>query len=308
MWTGAEHKAVIAAEIRRLGYRFDDEVLKASYDLYAPLQERAPRSGIKTHRELVYGLDERHRLDVHVSENGLHKPAPVVVFFHGGGYIAGARSPLPGLIYDNVPNFFARHGMIGVNATYRLAPRAQWPSGGEDVGRAVGWLKGNIANYGGDPERIFLLGHSAGATHVATWTFMEKVHGMKGPEISGAMLISGVYAALHREFSAETPRQNQFDYYGDAIEQWSEMAPFDHIKPGHPPVFVISSQYEPYYFSWPSVALLGALLKCDRRMPWHRFLPDHNHVSSALQINSDCDTLGPDLLDFIAHVDVRPEE
>lgn len=80
------------------------------------------------------------------------------------------------------------------------------------------------------------------------------------------------------------------------------MAPFDHIKPDHPPVFVISPEYEPYYFSWPSIALLGALLKCDRRIPWHKFLPDHNHVSSALQINCDIDSLGPDLLDFIASV------
>ena len=76
------------------------------------------------------------------------------------------------------------------------------------------------------------------------------------------------------------------------------MAPFEHVKPDHPPEFVISSGYEPYYFSWPSMALL----KCDRRIPWHKFLPDHNHVSSALQIDCDIDSLGPDLLDFIASV------
>ena len=292
----------VVSEIRRLGANFDDAVLKASYALYAPLQEQAPRQGIDVHADIAYGGDARHRLDIHVATKGVMQPAPVVVFLHGGGYIAGTRSPLPGLIYDNVPTFFARHGMIGVNATYRLAPQFKWPGGGEDVGRVVAWLVNNIASYGGDPRRIFLLGHSAGATHAATWTFMRDIHGPMGPRIAGAMLISGVYAALHPQFSTETPRQNQFDYYGDDMQRWAAMAPFEHITPGHPPVFVISSEYEPYYFAWPSVALLGALVKCDRRMPRHKFLPDHNHVSSALQINSEIDTLGPELIDFIVSV------
>jgi len=299
--TGEEQRRV-AAEIRRLGPVFDDAVLKASYELYAPLQQQTLKHGIKVLKDLAYGIDPRQRLDLHIPETGLAGTAPVVVFFHGGGYIGGTRSPLPGLIYDNVPTFFARHGMIGVNATYRLAPQHQWPSGGEDVGRVVAWLAGNIARYGGDPTRLFIVGHSAGATHAATWTFMEQVHGSLGPRIAGAVLISGVYAALHPRFSADTPRQNQFDYYGNDVARWADMAPFGHIKRDHPPVFVISSEYEPYYFSWPSVALIEALLKCDRRMPWHKFLPGHNHVSSALQIDCEIDTLGPDLLEFIASV------
>ena len=166
-------------------------------------------------------------------------------------------------------------------------------------GRTVDWLAQNITRYGGDPKRIFLLGHSAGATHAATWTFMKMIHGANGPGVAGVMLISGVYAALHPQFSSDTPRPNQFAYYGSEVDKWAAMAPFGHIEPGHPPAFIIASEHEPYYFSWPSVALLGALVRCDRRMPWHKFLPGHNHVSSALQINSEVDTLGPDLLQFI---------
>ena len=295
-------KHLISDQIRRLGPIFNDAVLKASYELYAPLQERAPKGAMAVHKDLAYGDDPRQRLDVFVPDHRPGGGAPVVIFFHGGGYVAGSRSPIPGLIYDNVPTYFARHGMIGVNATYRLAPQHQWPSGGVDVGLAVRWVANNIGKYGGDPARIFLVGHSAGATHAATWTFMEKIHGAGGPGIAGAMLISGVYAALHPQFSNEGPRQNQFDYYGNDMASWNAMAPFGHIKHDHPPVFVISSEYEPYYFSWPSTALMGALLQCDRRTPWHKFLPGHNHVSSALQINSEIDTLGPDLLNFIASV------
>lgn len=292
----------VAAEIRRIGPAFDDSVVARTRALYEPLQRRAPREGHEMHRDLAYGDDPRQRLDVFMPKRSGEAPAPVVAFFHGGGYVGGERSPAPGLIYDNVAAFFARHGMVGVNATYRLAPTNKWPSGAKDVGKVIAWLATNAARFGGDPSRIFLVGHSAGATHAAGWTFMDSIHGATGPRVAGAILISGVYAALHPRYSAETPRPNQFAYYGEDTALWAAMAPFDHIRPGHPPVFVVVSELEPYYFIWPSVALVDALVRCDRRMPRFRCLPDHNHVSSAMQINSEVDSLGADLLDFIEAV------
>lgn len=289
----------LAEEIRRLGQTFNEDVLKATYALYKPLQERAPKDGVKRHNDIAYGADERHRLDLFVPE----RPAgrmPVVVYFHGGGYVAGARSPLPGLIYDNVPTFFARHGMIGANATYRLAPQHKWPAGAADVGATVAWLRENVGRYGGDPARIFVMGQSAGATHVATWTFMETVHGAAGPRIAGAILLSGVYAALHPQFSEGRPMPNQIAYYGEDTAKWGGMSPLQAIKPDHPPIYLCVAEYDPYPLAWPSVALLDALVKVDRRMPWFRVLRDHNHVSPAMQINAEVDTLGPELLAFIA--------
>jgi alpha/beta hydrolase fold len=57
-----------------------------------------------------------------------------------------------------VPLYFARKGMVGVNATYRLAPAAKWPAAAEDVKVLVAWLKSNAARFGGDPNRIYLIG------------------------------------------------------------------------------------------------------------------------------------------------------
>lgn len=296
----SEEAARVAAEIRRMGPVFNEDVLRATYALYVPLQRRTSREGVRAERDIAYGEHPRQRLDVFTPEQRV-SGAPVVAYFHGGGYIAGERSPVPGVVYDNVPRFFARHGMVGVNATYRLAPAHKWPSGGADVGRVVRWLHENAAQYGGDPQKIFLVGQSAGATHVATWTFMERVHGADGPLAAGVMLISGVYAAQHPDYGMETPRPNQFAYYGDDPTKWPAMAPFDHVKPGHPPVLLTTSEYEPYYFVWPSLALASSLMKRDRRMPWFRTLPDHNHVSPALQIGCEIDTLGAELLQFISH-------
>lgn len=289
----------VAAEIRRMGAVFDEEVLRATYALYVPLQRRVDAGGVRVDRDLAYGEDARHRLDVFTAEQST-RGLPVVVYFHGGGYIAGERSPVPGVVYDNVPRFFAKHGMVGVNATYRLAPAHRWPSGGEDVGRVVRWLRAHAARYGGDPGKIFLLGQSAGATHIATWTFMESVHGAEGPLVSGAMLISGVYAAQHPDYGMETPRPNQFAYYGEDLAKWPAMAPFEHVKADAPPVLLTVSEHEPYYFQWPSLALAAAILRRSRRMPELLTLAEHNHVSPALQIGCEIDTLGDALLEFIA--------
>jgi triacylglycerol lipase len=276
-------------------------VLKATYAIYKPLQERAPKDGVEVHKDIAYGPDERHRLDLFVPERRPGWPAPVVIYFHGGGYIGGARSPLPGLIYDNVPTFFARSGMVGVNATYRLAPKVKWPAGAEDVGGVVSWLRDNVARYGGDPSRIFIMGQSAGASHCATWAFMDKVHGAKGPGIKGVILLSGVYAAYHPEFHASGPASpNHLAYFGEDTSKYASMSPLSVIKPDHPATFISVTEFDPYPLSWPSFALANAIERVDKRAPWFRVQRNHNHVSPAMQINSAVDDLGPELLEFIA--------
>jgi hypothetical protein len=78
------------------------------------------------------------------------------------------------------------------------------------------------------------------------------------------------------------------------------MSPINHVRAGHPPVFIVTSEFEPYPFVWPSLALANALLKVDRRLPSFRRLRGHNHVSSAMMLNSEIDELGAELLEFIA--------
>ena len=68
-------------------------------------------------------------------------------------------------------DYFASLGLVGVNATYRLAPEAKFPDGANDIGAAVAWVKDNIAEYGGDPNQVFVIGKSAAASHAATYAF-----------------------------------------------------------------------------------------------------------------------------------------
>ena len=85
------------------------------------------------------------------------------------GFVRGSKRTSGSPFYDNIMLWRCANGMSGVNVEYRLAPQHKGPSGGEDLGMAVRWTADNAATHGGDRNRIFLMGHSAGATHVAIY-------------------------------------------------------------------------------------------------------------------------------------------
>lgn len=99
---------------------------------------------------------ERQLLDVYAAPDA--KGQPVVVWVHGGGWMAGHK----GLV-DQKPAAFTQRGFVFVAMNYRFVPAVRMETIVRDVARATGWVRRNIARYGGDPERLFLMGHSAGA-------------------------------------------------------------------------------------------------------------------------------------------------
>src|SRR5215471_9421302 len=116
-----------------------------------------PRAGYRVHRDIAYGEGPRHKLDLYLPEQ-LSAPAPVVLFFYGGGFVAGRKNE-----YRVVGEALASRGIIAAVADYRLYPDATFPAFVEDGADALVAVRNMIARYGGDPDRIFLAGHSAGA-------------------------------------------------------------------------------------------------------------------------------------------------
>ena len=138
-------------------------------ELYAPLQPKEPYAWLEVTRDVAYGPHERNVLDVFTAPGSGGGGKPVVVFIHGGGFARGAKRTEGTPFYDNIGLWAVGQELVGVTMNYRLAPQITWPSGIEDLTAAVAWLKANIAEYGGDPNKILLWGHSAGAAHVADY-------------------------------------------------------------------------------------------------------------------------------------------
>ncbi|WP_183434700.1 alpha/beta hydrolase [Methylobacterium sp. R2-1] len=112
-------------------------------------------------RDAAYGADPRQRLDVFVPTVPVER-APVLVFFYGGSWNSGSKDD-----YAFAAQAFAAQGFVTVLPDYRLYPQARFPDFLKDGAAAIAWVRDNIAAQGGDPNRIVLAGHSAGAYNAA---------------------------------------------------------------------------------------------------------------------------------------------
>ena len=112
-------------------------------------------------RDAAYGTDPRQRLDVFVPTDPVTR-APVLVFFYGGSWNSGSKDD-----YAFAAQALAAQGFVTVLPDYRLYPQVRFPDFLKDGAAAIAWVRDNIAAQGGDPSRIVLAGHSAGAYNAA---------------------------------------------------------------------------------------------------------------------------------------------
>lgn len=126
-----------------------------------------PNIGYARHADIHYGEKPRQKLDVYVPTDGA-TPAPVVVFFYGGAWNQGNKEA-----YAYVAQALTSQGYITVIADYRLYPEVIFPVFIKDAAKAVAWVHENIADYGGNPQQVFIMGHSAGA-HIAAMLVLDE--------------------------------------------------------------------------------------------------------------------------------------
>jgi len=269
--------------------------LARTLEVYTPILRDASKAGIRVSRDLAYGPDARHKADMYQPEG--KTGVPVAVFIHGGAYVRGERDISPE-VYGNVATYFARQGMLGVNATYRLAPATQWPGAAEDVGALVKWLRANAARFGGDPNRIFLIGHSAGATHIATYAYLKSLQPAEGTGIAGMVLMSGRY---HFDPNPNDPNLKNFQaYFGTDAAQYPARSPINHVKTAAViPTYLVISEYDNPDLDTQGALLLAALCERDRACPRFTRMERHNHLSMVFQFNTADDAIGREIMEFM---------
>jgi acetyl esterase/lipase len=130
------------------------------------LNSIADQSALDVSRDIPYGDDARRTLDIYAPRDA--RAAPLAVFFYGGGWESGAKES-----YAFVAAALANEGIITVVPDYRVYPAVRFPDFLNDAAQATRWAKDHAADYGGDPDRIFLVGHSAGA-HIAAMLTLDR--------------------------------------------------------------------------------------------------------------------------------------
>ena len=271
--------------------RHRDLVLQA----YRPLLTASPKADVSVSSNIAYGNDPRQVLDVYRHRDS--RDAPVVIFVHGGAFVRGDKD-IDGEVYANVLYYFARHGFLGLNMEYRRAPEFQYPSGAQDVAAAVAWAQANARAHGGDPERIFLIGHSAGGTHVGTYAYDPVAMAPGGPPVSGLVLLSSRLRAdaLPGNPNADAVRA----YFGTDDSKYEERSPVVHGASSSLPVFIAIAEYENPYLDVYGAELFHNIAAARGRAPRFIRMPRHNHISIVAHINTEEDILGSEIRDFLA--------
>lgn len=181
--------------------------------------------------DVPYAEGERRRLDVYAPQRSGAQPLPVVVFTHGGSWSTGDKDE-----YEFVGRAFAARGYVTVLYNYRLVPEVVFPAFVEDGAAAVRWVRDNIAALGGDPDRILLAGHSAGAYTTAMLALDRrflKAAGVPASAVKGVAGIAGPYDFLPLDVDA-TRRA-----FG-AVENLSATQPVNLVRPGAPPFLLVA--------------------------------------------------------------------
>ncbi|OZI19052.1 hypothetical protein CAL26_15425 [Bordetella genomosp. 9] len=272
----------VAANVRRM------------VDAYSPILAAAPKHGVEVVRSLAYGQDERQVLDIYTP--GHAGSRPVVLFLHGGAFVDGHRDRSPE-VYANVLYYFARQGCVGVNMEYRLAPAHTYPSGTQDVAGAVAWVRENIGRYGGDPRQVYLMGHSAGAAHAASYAYDGRHQPADGHGLAGLIVVSG---RVRAENIAENPNARKVEaYYGTDAARYDDVSAVTHAGAHSPPTMVAYAEYENPLIDLYCLELANRLAAAKRQSPRMAYARGHNHTSIIAHFNTGEDWLGREIMAFI---------
>ncbi len=282
----------IREKLLEIGYRSS---LEPSMAIYEPFLAAAPRGDLAVQKNIRYGEHERNLVDIY-RPRGV-EDAPILVYVHGGGYRTGDRDLSP-QVYSNIPTYFARNGLLAMSATYRLAPSAAWPSGAEDMRALVDWIRKNAREHGGDPDRLFLMGHSAGATHVATYAFDARFQPPEGHGLAGIVLVSGRYRL---RWDLDDPSLDSIrEYFGRDPSLYESRSVVTHVPGSDVSSMLVIAEYDQRNLVETSGELFTAICNRDEgRCPRFLQLRHHNHLSEVIHINTEDELLGREILDFV---------
>ncbi|MEN6543432.1 alpha/beta hydrolase [Parvibaculum sp.] len=194
-------------------------------------------AGTKVERDIAYGAAKDQRLDVFMPAGA--KGAPIIFMVHGGAWAVGDKEM--SRVVENKVAHWVPKGAIFVSVNYRMVPDADPVMQADDVARALAFVQAHAASWGGDPARVVLMGHSAGAHLVMLLTADTSIASAQGAKPwlgtvsldSGAMNVPEIMKAKHYRFYDRA--------FGDDPAYWEKASPYQRLT-GHPkPVLIVCS-------------------------------------------------------------------
>lgn len=259
------------------------------------LNAMAPVAGVALTESIVYGAGPRHTLDVY-APHAAAAPTPIVVFFYGGGWESGEKA-----MYRFVGAALAARGVLVVIPDYRLHPEVRFPAFMDDAAAAVAWAHANAARFGGDPHRVFLMGHSAGG-NIATLLALDPAYlravGMSPADVCGVIGLAGAY-----DFVPARPEAFAAIFGPEA--EWARSRPISYVSARAPPMLLLAGRNDGTVEPGNSVRLAARLRAAgaDARVTLY---PDVTHMALIAAFSGPFSFLSPAREDALRFVAARP--
>ena len=205
--------------------------------------------GVEINHDLAYEPGSRHGMDVYRADAAVGA-RPVVVFLYGGGWRSGDRAE-----YVFVAAALARRGFLVFVPDYRLWPEVQYPGFIDDTARAVAYVKSAAPSWGGDPARLFIVGHSAGA-YMAEMLALDphwlELAGMSPRDLAGVVSIAGPADFL--PITGEDTKEVFGAHRNDPATQ-----PINHVDGHNPPLLLLHGDADETVYLRNSTALAARI-------------------------------------------------
>ncbi|GJD95263.1 alpha/beta hydrolase [Methylobacterium iners] len=247
------------------------------------------RGGRLVLKDAAFGAHPRQKLDIFAPVEGT-TGAPVLVFFYGGSWKGGAKED-----YAFVGQAFAAQGFVTVLPDYRLYPEVRFPDFLDDGAAALAWVRDNIAAQGGDPRRIVLAGHSAGAYNAVMLgldTRYLRRAGVDPKAVRAVAGLSGPYDFLPLDPGTAT------ELFGHASDK-AATQPITFAGPHSPPAFLATGENDTIVRPR-NTQSLAAKLRAARVPVQERIYPGLDHADTLLALSVTFRSKAPELAEMTA--------
>lgn len=256
------------------------------------LNALSPGRDLRSGAAIPYGAHARHKLDIYTPRQA-GASTPVVVFFMGGNWVAGERED-----FAFVGRALAARGYVVVIPDYRLYPAVRYPDFLDDAAQAVAWTAREIAAYGGDPKRLYVMGHSAGAYNAAMLALAPQYlaqQGMQAASLRGWIGMAGPYDFM----PIENPTTRPVFHFPDTP---SASQPINHVSADAPRTLLIAANNDKLVNPVRNTGGLASKLRAHGVYVQERYYPRVNHVTLVGSLAAPLRLLSPALDDIDAFI------
>ncbi len=235
--------------------------------------------------------DRKDRLDLYVPSGA--KGAPVVVSIHGGLLRQGDKSE-----EEYVGQRFAAAGFVTAVVSYRLSPAVMHPAHAEDAAAAVAWVKRHVAEHGGDPARLFVIGHSAGAYLAALIALDGRyldAHRLALKDLRAVVPVSAFFYVDREGVAPDRPK----DVWGTDTAVWKRASPAAYVRKDAPPMLILYADGDEPWRRQQQLDFVKDLRGAGARAVDLRMIEGRSHMSIWRNLKDTKDETAEAIIDYI---------